>query len=495
MSASIAQIETTGQRSADTRRSQTPGDWPLARRLPVVRRLRHAVADDPLGWAQSIAVTQQRTLAESVGAEVWALADACRFLERHAEAILAPSIAPGGRWRNWITGLRVRIHHQPRGRVLVIGAGNYPLLLSAVPALQALVAGNRVLLKPPPAGEACCRRFVETLKECGLPQGMCQLLDPSPQAAQQAIANEVDHVVFTGSSRVGHDIWRQATTAGVTCTLELSGCDAVVVLAGANIERVAQCLAFGLDFNASATCIAPRRVYGTRDMLRQVERRLCELLAGCQAKRSYSGSSERAAEAVREAIAAGARIVWPADRSTVVTPPGEMVPTVLSTNNRQLPLLQHDLFAAVLTLVEVDSDAAAVTAANDTPWGLGASVFGPPQAAEAVATQLAAGCVTINDLVAPTADARVPFGGWNQSGHGVTRGREGLLEMTRPQVTIVRRGRWLPHLDRQRAGLAALVAGLVKLLHGRNLATRLAALGELRKAVGNDQSANKETDR
>ncbi len=462
-------------------------------RLKIVRQLRHAIADDPLGWAREITPTQQRTLAESVGAEVWALADACRFLEKYAESLLAPNVPPGGHWRDWLTGVRVRIHHPPRGTVLVVGAGNYPLLLSAVPALQALVAGNRVLLKPPPGGEACCQKFVETLREAGLPAMACELLNSTAEAAKSAIESGVDHVVFTGSSKVGRQIWRQATELGATCTLELSGCDAVVVLAGADPTRVANCLAFGLDFNASATCIAPRRVFASQAMVAKIEERLVILLRQCESKTCYGGAAPRAINAVQQATSDGARLVWPAKLDESEGSSATMPPVVLATNDPTLAILGDDLFAPVLTLVSVEGDERAIEAANDSSWGLGAAVFGPRHRAEQVALRIEAGCVTVNDLIAPTADARVPFGGLKQSGYGITRGREGLLELTRSQAIVTRTGIWLPHLDRPRSGLAKLVAGLLLFLHGRTVSKRCRGLGEIVKAAREHDSDPKDT--
>ncbi len=491
MSVTAREVTATEAKGIDATKSTADLPWPsmsVGDRLEIFRRLRHAIADDPLDWARTVRPTQDRTLAESVGAEVWALADACQFLEKYAARILAPTVPPGGRWRDWLTGLRVRIHHQPRGKVLVIGAGNYPLLLSAVPALQALVAGNRVLLKPPLGGEACCKMFVETLCKAGLPAGTCELLDATAEAAKSAIETGVDHVVFTGSSKVGQQVWRQATAAGATCTLELSGCDAVVVLAGADPTRVAQCLAFGLDFNASATCIAPRRVFASAAMMAKIEERLVRLLDQCETKICYAGAANRAMGSVQQALADGAKLVWPNLVSEFGAGSQAMPPMVLATDNRKLAILDDDLFAPALTLVTVEGDEQAVAAANESRWGLGAAVFGPRHRAEQVATIMEAGCVTVNDLIAPTADARVPFGGWKQSGHGMTRGREGLLEMTKAQAIIARTGMWLPHLDRKRSGLAELIAGMVTFLHGHSIAKRWNGLSEITRATKQTES-------
>ena len=151
-------------------------------------------------------------------------------------------------------------------------------------------------------------------------------------------------------------------------------------------------------------------------------------------------------------------------------------PIVVGSASPSMSLLQADLFAPVLAIVPVDSDAEALEAAAVSPFGLGASVFSKDEtAARALAAGIEAGVVTINDLILPTADPRVPFGGRRASGYGVTRGLEGLLDLTRPKVVAARRGRWLPHLDRPRPTDAALFASALRALHGATVWKRLAA--------------------
>ena len=146
------------------------GRWavsPLASRLQVVRRARHLFAASGLRLAEASAACRQRPAAEALTAEVLPLAAACRFLERAAARLLRPR-RPGILTRPaWLGGVHSEVRREPFGVVLVIGPGNYPLLLAGVQALQALVAGNAVLLKPAPGSAAPVRLFVDLLV-CGL---------------------------------------------------------------------------------------------------------------------------------------------------------------------------------------------------------------------------------------------------------------------------------------------------------------------------------------
>ena len=131
-----------------------------------------------------------------------------------------------------------------------------------------------------------------------------------------------------------------------------------------------------------------------------------------------------------------------------------------------MALLDEDMFAPWLALVPVADTAAALEAADACSYALGASMFGPAAAARALAGQVRAGSVCVNDLIVPTADPRLPFGGRGRSGFGSTRGELGLLEMTVPKAVSVRRGRFRPHLNRATPRDAVLFAHMMALLHG-----------------------------
>ncbi len=161
----------------------------------------------------------------------------------------------------------------------------------------------------------------------------------------------------------------------------------------------------------------------------------------------------RLAELVGAAEQAGARV---AARN----------PTVLSGARPDMALLQEDVFAPWLALVPVESVPAALEAAASCRYALGASIFGPVGQATALAAQVRAGSVCINDLIVPTADPRLPFGGRGRSGFGLTRGAEGLLEMTVAKTISTRRFGMRPHLDAKLSGDAAKLLTLIRLLHG-----------------------------
>ncbi|WP_231930944.1 aldehyde dehydrogenase family protein [Botrimarina hoheduenensis] len=462
-------------------------------RLLAVRR---AIGTDPQRWANVCTPPQDRTNAESLAAEVAPLADAVQWLKRYGAATLKQRHAEGSRF-GWLRpgSLTLVVERKPLGVVLVIGASNYPLFLLAVPALQALAAGNAALLKPPPGGAAAAALLHETLVVAGVDPRLCPVLASTREAAEEAIDAGVDHVVVTGSAETGRAVARSAAERLTSCTLECSGNDAMVVLNGANLDRVAVCLAWGLMLNSGATCIAPRRVILGADQIDDLLRRLKPRLRARPARRITERVAQDVVRLVGEAITAGATVEWPEKLDlTVIAERHTCPPIVLrhSANSRALDPV--DLFGPVATLTVAETDDERVAAANRSAYALGASVFGPPGFGEADerARELLAGCVTLEDVIALTADARVPFGGTGSSGYGVTRGREGLLNLTRPQAIVRRHGDWLPHLDPETAALPDLIAAMIQTQHAPGLAARWRAVRRFLQAAKLHQQQKKE---
>jgi acyl-CoA reductase-like NAD-dependent aldehyde dehydrogenase len=235
---------------------------PVRARLAVLRRLRHAIAEQAPALAQS-AARPGASEADILVSEVMPLLAAIRFLEQRAERLLAPRRERRGR-PIWLFGTRLTIRRLPLGQVLVIAPGNYPLMLPAIQAVQALAAGNTVLVKPAPGFSAPLALLGRMLAQAGLPGEVFTLLDDTAEAARRAIAAGVDMIVLTGSSATGRAVLADAAAHLTPCIMELSGDDAFVVLPGADMAYAARALAFGRTFNAGNTCIAPRRVIVVR---------------------------------------------------------------------------------------------------------------------------------------------------------------------------------------------------------------------------------------
>lgn len=485
MSAVVARAMTAAG-AAQSRWSRTP----LARRLTLIRELRRLIAEHAPQLAEASASARQRPALESLTAEVLPLAEACRFLEREAGRVLAVR-RPGKRGRPlWLAGVRSEIHREPLGVILIIGPGNYPLLLPGVQLVQALAAGNAVLLKPGIGGTPAAQALVELVVRAGFVPHLVALLPESSEAARCAISARPDKVLFTGSAATGEIILEQLAPQLIPATMELSGCDAAIVRCDADLDLVVRALGFGLRLNAGATCMSPKRVLVHRGIATELEGRLAQNLCrrrGNEYRPSIhspglrrSAATERLRPVLDDALARGAHLIAGeinADGSVIL-------PIVLGGVSPSSRLVREDTFAPVLALVTVADDEEAVFRANDCPFALTASIFSRDEsAARFLADRINTGAVTINDLIIPTADARLPFGGRGRSGFGVTRGAEGLLELTAPKVVTVSHGKFRPAFDSPRPGDEALFNAYFRLTHGRGLQSRWAALVSLIRSI------------
>jgi acyl-CoA reductase-like NAD-dependent aldehyde dehydrogenase len=398
-------------RTAQSRWALTP----ISERLRVVRALRHGIAENADKLAGIAASVSERPIAEKLVSEVLPLADACRWLEKSADRVLATRRC-GSRGRPfWMQGVTFEVQRQPLGLVLVIGPANYPLFLPAVHALHALVAGNAVLLKPAPGTRHVALTFAQLARDADLDPALLTILPESVSAARSAIADGVDKVIFTGSSENGRDVLATLAETNTPSVMELSGQDAVLVFADADLDLVVRALRFGTSLNDGNTCIAPRRLVVVQSVAE-------DLLA----------------------------------RLSIARVP-------------------------IMLIERVHDEEAAVHRANDADFALGASIFSRDVArARTLAARIKTGFVLINDLIAPTADPRMPFGGVKASGFGTTRGDEGLLEMTFPHVVAERHGRTHPHFDEPAAGDAHLFSAYIRAAHGTR---RFAAFRDLFRAL------------
>ncbi len=421
----------------------------LRTRLLVIGGVRRSIAADPAALARTI----PRNPADTLVAEVLPLAEAARFLVRRAPAILRPVRPRGGR-PLWLLGIRAEIRREPCGVVLILAPSNYPLFLAGAQALQALAAGNAVCVKPAPGCTAPMQALADLLRRAGLPEGVFTVLpeDAGPEAAGAGF----DRIVLTGSAETGQRVLHAAADTLTPCTMELSGADAVFVLPGADLPLVASCLAYGLRLNGGATCIAPRRVFVGTEAAAELGQALLKRLPGVPDALVPPAIAARLAALAENAVDAGAHML--------AAGPGR--PLVLTGATSDMALLQQDVFAPWLAIVPVPDMAAALAAADACPFALGASVFGPADAARAFADRVRAGSVCVNDVIVPTADPRLPFGGRGRSGFGLTRGAEGLLEMTVAKTISIRRGRLRPHLQPATPRDAGNFSLMIALLHG-----------------------------
>ncbi len=449
-------------------------DWatrPISQRLQVIRRARNLLAEQTESLCAAVPAGLARNAADTMCAEILPLLAAMKFLETDAQAILRlRHVGEKGR-PIWLAGVVSEVSRAPMGHVLVIAPSNYALFLPGVQVVQALAAGNAATWKPGSGGRRVALLFAQTMRAAGLPEGLLRVTDETVQAAREVIASGVDKVFFTGSADSGRTLLKQLAETLTPCVAELSGCDAVFVLPSANIPRLVKALAFGMRLNGSATCMAPRRIIlvGASDTRRDaLVSALLTALGRVMRVALEPRVKQQLALLLHDAEARGAQVhggIEDFQRPVLVT---NALPS--------MQLTQADIFAPVLSLMEARSIQEALAINEACPYALTAGIFGYEKDALALAAEVNAGTVTINDLMLPAADPRTPFGGRRSSGFGTTQGSEGLLEMTTPKTVAVRRGRNTRHFDATTQAHEPFFRGILRATHSDGWRERLAGL-------------------
>ena len=326
--------------------------------------------------------------------------------------------------------------------------------------------------------------LVSMAVSAGSSEGLIQVLPEGSEAATEAIHGGVDKVFLTGSANTGRAVSRELAESATPSVMELSGCDAVFVLDDADLNLVSDCLLFGLTLNNSQTCMAPRRVFANNQQTDKILRLLKLKLATRKPESDqHSVTSQRAisfaATKIREAIASGAELVC----GSITNATEVCGVAILDHVTSDMSIAQADIFAPVLSFIRVESAEQALRENSRCPYALSATVFGSPARCQQFARLIHAGCVVINDMIVPTADPRVPFGGRGMSGHGITRGEAGLLEMTQLKVIVATRRWFKPHLQSPTAADADVMEQLIRLEHAAHPLQSLLAVPKMIKAT------------
>ena len=419
-----------------------PAEWAvLDRRIEWLEGRADALASTAGDLVTLVADEIGKPLHEAAIADVMALLAAMRWTARRAPSILA---SRGAGWGSaMFLGRSIRTERAPLGHVAIIGTWNYPLQLMGVQIVHALVAGNRVTVKP---SERCPRTHAALLGLLGqgLPDGMLVWTESTREAGERLLAGgRFDHVVFTGSSSVGRRVAQRCALDMIPSTLELSGSDSALVLADADPVRAARAVWNGFTMNAGQTCMAPRRAIVAREAAPAFLHELRVLAASAHPVTLIDEAAARQVDAVvHEAVAAGGTPIT----GVLESPCGRsMRPQVVVDAPESCALARGEHFGPALAVLVERDDQAALERHRGYGQNLSASVFTRGSPARATIECLGASIVTINECVVASGHPAVPLAGSGESGWGTSRGADGLLSMTRPiTICVTRRGADVP---------------------------------------------------
>ena len=357
------------------------------------------------------------------------------------EKALAPESRPAS--LPFLAIKKISVHYRPRPVVAIIAPWNYPVANALMDGIGALAAGCAVLLKPsertPLTAEVLRRGWLES----GAPDvlGVVQ----GARAVSEAVVDNVDFVQFTGSCATGRKVMERAARRLTPVSLELGGKDPMIVLEDADVDLAAHGAVWGAMFNAGQTCVSVERVYVLEPIYDQfvqaVVRDVQALRVGAGDKHDFGALIDEQQLAVterhvRDAVAAGARALTGGQRTEKS---GSFYPpTVLVDVDHSMACMTEETFGPTLPIMKVGSVDEAIRLANDSEYGLSASVFSRDMdRAKEVALQLDCGAVNINDVITNLMCTTAPMGGWKTSGIGARfGGADGLRKFCRVETVV-----------------------------------------------------------
>lgn len=452
---------------------------PLWRALPVVERMRRLDGLKPLIEARGEELAKR--LSKETGKPwVEALAHEIMlvplFLDYHRK--FAPKVLRRKKAHTplLLTGKASYIEHFPRGVIGVISPWNFPFQLAIIPMIQALTAGNAVVLKPSEVTPDSGEMIRELFAELDLPEGLIQVVQGEGATGAALCRADVDMIFFTGSVATGRKVMAACAARPIPCELELGGKDAMIVCEDAPLERAVKGAVWGGFANAGQACVSVERLFVVDAIydrfVEAVQRDVEALRLGGPEEEAdvgpmiFKGQLAIVGRHIREAVAAGARILT---GGAAVDRPGHFfAPTLMTDVTPEMSVYREETFGPVLPVIRVRDEEEAIRLANDHVYGLNASVWTRDlKRGLAIASRLECGQVTVNDVFSSVGNPSLPFGGVRSSGIGRYHGEEGLLTFTNTRGIMVDRAlfeaepNWYPYRGKHH-GVLELMKGLIR---------------------------------
>ncbi len=427
--------------SAVLRAKQTQPAWqatPVRQRVALLRRFQRLLSEQRDGVADLICREAGKPAVEALTTEVLVVLDAAEFCIRNAHDFLREEPLPHGNVA--MKTKRGKLLREPFGVIGIISPWNYPLSTAATETLAALVTGNAVVLKPSEFTPLIALELQRLLLAAGLNPDLMQVLIGEGAAGAALIDAPIDKLIFTGSVATGKRVAEAAARKLLPVVLELGGKDPMIVLDDANLEIASSGALWGAFMNAGQTCLSVERCYVHRSLYDKFLEACSNKIARLRVGNGIGSEVEvgpliherqlrTVDEHVRDAVLHGARLLQGGQRLTELGP-NFYAPTLLADVTPDMRIIQEETFGPVLPVAPFDTDDDAIRLANDSDFGLAASVWtGDRRRGEAMAKRIKAGTVMINDVISCFGIAEAPHGGFKLSGIGRTHGKMGLAEM------------------------------------------------------------------
>lgn len=440
-------------------------------RARLVMRAREIVLSEMDEIAKLISAETGKPVSEAISMEIVPVLDLMQFFARKAKKILRPRRVGIGLYS--LLGRRSKIIYKPWGVVGIIPAWNYPFSIPLGEAAMALMAGNTVVIKPAESTSLTGMKIGEIFAKAAFPEDVVTIVTGAGETGAALVAVAPDKIMFTGSVATGKKIAEESAKHLTSTVLELGGKDPMIVFADANVELAAKAAVWGAFCNAGQSCSSVERLYVessvTEKLTKLIVSETKQLKQGIGTDDEVSVgamSSERQIKIVEDHVEdfrrAGAKIETGGRRASSLAASGDTdknvraplfyEPTVITGATNEMRGMREETFGPTLPIAVFETEEQAIELANDSEFGLTASVWSGDRAkARRVAARIDAGTVTINEVLYTHGIGQTPWGGFKNSGRGRTHGIEGLFELVQPQhihenlLPIIPDAWWMPY--------------------------------------------------
>lgn len=427
---------------------------PLKNRLAILKRFQSKLAEQKTRIAELISREAGKPTVEALNTEILVVLDAAEFCLRNAHSFLRDKPVPHGNLA--MKTKRGRLVREPYGVIGIIAPWNYPFSTPAIETLGALALGNAVVLKPSEFTPLVALEFQKLLFASGLNPDLFPVLIGAGPVGAALLEADIDKVIFTGSVATGKRIAEAAAKRLLPVVLELGSKDPMIVLEDADLDVASSGAVWGAMMNCGQTCLSIERCYVQRSVYEKFLQLCKQKIEKLRVGEGLSSEVEMGPlihdrqlrtveDHVNDAVARGARLLAGGRRMPELGP-NFYAPTLLADVQQDMRIMLEETFGPALPVAPFDTDDDAVRLANDTQFGLAASVWTTNRSrGNALATRIKAGTVMVNDAITGFGISEAPHGGFKQSGIGRTHGEIGLGEMVQIKYVDVD---YLPHMKK-----------------------------------------------